>query len=356
MIHEQRVKILALVEQKKRHLPWYVVEYLEYLNGESASPNTLLDYCYDLTGFIEWLIAEGFYPGPTDQLPIEVLEKLKVKDITTYQNHCRDMLGNKKNTIARKLASLRSLCHYLSQIAEDEDLYPYLKRNVMAKIKITKEKVSKKKRAEQISSSILIGEEFRDFRSFIASDYGNMIQDQPRKHSGYIHNRERDLAFFSLILGSGLRASEALSINVSDIDWTRNRVNVNRKGDIDDVVSFSDLAAMDLKEYLLIRQSRYKPRPTEKAFFLSMPTQSGYSGRLQVRSMQKRFEGYIHKYEKNTLTIHKLRHSFATNHFRENNNLAMLQEILNHSDINTTMIYTHVLSKEMHDSVNKADK
>ena len=356
MIHEERVKLLALVDSKKPKMPWYFNEYLEHLDGENSSPNTLLDYSYDIEYFIDWLRAEHYFTGPSEQLPIEVLEKLKVKDIISYQNHCKNRLNNKQNTIARKLASLKSWFHYLSQIAEDENLYPYLKRNVMAKVKITKEKVSKKKQASKIAKSILLGNEFHEFRSFIAHDYGKLIEQEKRKHSAYIHNRERDLAFFSLILGSGLRASEALSINVDNIDWTKNRVEVIRKGGVEDIVSFSDLAALDLREYFNIRAARYNPSPSEKALFLSMPTRSGVASRMQLRSLQKRFENYIRKYEKNTLTVHKLRHSFATKHFQENNNLAMLQEILNHSDINTTMIYTHILSEDMHDSVNKADK
>ena len=359
MIREQRVRLLNLIESKKANLPWYVNEFLEHLDGENASPNTQLDYCYDIESFLDWIIAEGIHTGESRNIPIEVLEKLKVKDMTTYQNHCKNYLGNKRNTIARKLSSLKSLFYYLSQVAEDEDLYPYLKRNVMAKIKIYKEKSSKKKMAEHIASSILLGEEFRDFREFIAAGYGHklaMDMNSKRLLSGYHRNRERDLAFASLILGSGLRASEALSINIDNIDWTKNMVHVTRKGDIVDFVVFSDLAAQDLRDYISVRQDRYDVSPKEKALFLSCPTKNGRSTRVTLRAMQKRFERYFKAYEKNTMSIHKLRHSFATKHFQENNNLAMLKELLNHSDINTTMIYTHVLSNEIQDSVNKADK
>ncbi|MDN4075308.1 tyrosine recombinase XerS [Fictibacillus terranigra] len=356
MRHEQRKQIQALVEQKKLRLPWYINEFFDYLDNDGCSPNTVLTYCRDIDIFIDWLLAEGFYPGERNTLPLEVLEKLAIRDITTFQNHCRNVLDNNTNTVGRKTASLKSLFHYLSQIAEDDNLYPYLKRNVMAKVKINKEKISEKKKAANIANTILLGEEFADFRSFIASGYGDKIRDQKRKYLSYKHNRERDLAIISLILGSGLRASEALSIDVNDIDWTKNKVSVNRKGDIDDIVSFSDLAALDLKEYKDIREGRYNPPSSEKAFFLSMSTNTGFSSRLKIRSLQKRFSSYIAMYEKNTLTIHKLRHSFATRHYKENNDIAMLKEVLNHSDINTTMIYTHVLNEDIHSSINKTDK
>ena len=359
MIREQRIRLLNLIEEKKRKLPWYVNEFIEHMDGENASPNTMLNYCYDIEHFIGWLISEGLYSGEPENLPIETLEILKIKDITTYQNFCKNQIDNKRNTIARKLASLRSLFHYLSQVAEDENLYPYLKRNVMAKIRITKEKISKKKRAEQIASSILIGDEFREFREFIAYGYGQKITKLSKHNrllSGYLRNRERDMAFASLILGSGLRASEALSININNIDWTKNVVHVNRKGDIEDVVPFSDLAAYDLREYINVRKERYKVDDKEKALFISCPTNNGISTRVTLRTMQKRFEKYFSSFEKNTMSIHKLRHSFATKHYQENNNLVLLQEIMNHSDMNTTLLYTHILSDEIRDSVNKTDK
>ena len=354
---DERKQKLDLLERKKRNLPTYVNEFLEYLDSNDASPNTLLGYTRDIDCFIDWLIAEGFHKGDRKDISLNLLETLMLKDMMTFQNHCKNQLGNSTNTVARKLASLKSLFHYLSQIAEDDDLYPYLKRNVMAKVKIPKEKVSDKKKAERIANSILVDDEFQDFRLFVSEGFGELIKNHKRLYSYYLTNRARDMAIISLMLGSGLRAAEALNINVNDIDWNNRKVFVTRKGNSQDVVSFSEIAAADMEWYASLRKLHYpKVKNNEKAFFLSMATNTGECSRWKLRSLQRRFEQYIRFYKKNTLTVHKLRHSFATRHYEENKDIAMLKEIMNHSDINTTMVYTHIRNDAIAESVNRTDK
>jgi integrase len=112
----------------------------------------------------------------------------------------------------------------------------------------------------------------------------------------------------------------------------------------------------DLKEYIAIRATRYKVGESMPAVFLSLPTgPNGKVDRLTVRSAQKMLDRYVELYGKPSLTIHKLRHSFATNHHKKNKDLADLKEILGHSDINTTMIYTHIGKEDRKESVNRAD-
>ena len=87
--------------------------------------------------------------------------------------------------------------------------------------------------------------------------------------------------------------------------------------------------------------------------FLSQPT--GTVGRLSVGAAQKMLERYVDSFGKPALTIHKLRHTFATKFHQENNDLAKLKEQLGHADMNTTMIYTHIGQEDQRASVNKAD-
>jgi site-specific recombinase XerC len=111
-----------------------------------------------------------------------------------------------------------------------------------------------------------------------------------------------------------------------------------------------------VQEYLAVRSHRYIVRESETALFLSSPTgKGGKSQRLTIRAFQKRFEDFAEAYGKNTLTVHKLRHSFATEHWRKNKNLPLLMEVLNHQDMNTTMIYTHLTNEERRNSVNNTD-
>lgn len=356
MLNEDKKRLMSYVEEKKKILPWYISEFLEHKDSSNMSPSTLASYARDYDSFLNWLIMEGFTPGPISNVPLDVLEKLRVINIDTFKNHCKHQLDNEPDTIARKLSALKSLFYWLSNIAEDENYNPYLVRNVMAKVTIEKKKESASKRADNIQGKILLGNEFSMFRKFIFEGYGYKISSQTRLYNAWLHNRERDLAIVSLILGSGLRISEALSINYNDINWERQTISVIRKGNSEDAVPFSEIAAEDLLNYLAVRDTKYKVPKTERALFLSQPTgKGGESKRLMVRSFQKRFEVYAEAFGRK-LSPHKLRHSFATEHFKKNGNLPLLQEVLNHSNINTTTMYNHLSNEERRESVINTDK
>src|SRR5690606_38160668 len=126
------------LDKKVPSMPWYVEKFINYKLPD-LSPSSLLEYVRDYETFLSWLLAEGLSDAPSiREIPIEVLEKLRMENV----DHFKMFLASKKDgantrtTISRKLSSLRSLFHYLSQIAEDDDYYPLLKRNVMAKVEI----------------------------------------------------------------------------------------------------------------------------------------------------------------------------------------------------------------------------
>ena len=344
-----------LIEHRLEILPWYITEFIEY-KGRKSSEHTLLDYCRDFEIFFHWLVAEAIIPGPVKDITLEALEQLRAKDITSFETHCTIQRGNAKDTVARRVAALKSLFHYLSQIAEDDNMYPYLKRNVMAKIDVVREKHSEDEKAEQIAGRILVNDEINFFREFVASEYAKLVQNSKRIYNAHIRNRERDVAIISLILGSGLRVSEVVSLDMDKIDWNKQHVLIKRKGSKHEKVVFSDVALQDLLDYRLIREERYHPDKSEKAFFLSSATRTGKANRFSKSSAQKMVEKYAEAFGKGDLTIHKLRHTFATQHYKTNKDIATLKRQLGHSNINTTMIYTHVFDNTLKDSVNKADK
>lgn len=346
---------MHLVEKHLIDLPWYITEFIEY-RGVSSSENTLLEYCRDYKIFFEWLTAEGYFNGEPKDIPLSVLESLKLKDITSFQNYCSKIRKNVKDTIVRRIVSLKSLFHYLSQIAEDDDYYPYLKRNVMAKVEVQRTKRTESEKAERIQSKILVDEEIDEFRAFVASGYGDLVRDQTRLYNYYVRNRERDTAIISLILGSGLRVSEVISIDLDMVDWNNHSVLIRRKGDKHDNVVFSTLAFQDLLAYKEIRESRYQADRGEKALFLTLPSGNGKGGRMTKNTAQKMVDKYAEAFGKGSLSIHKLRHTFATKHYATNKDINTLKRQLGHSNINTTAIYTHVFDSTLKDSVDKADK
>jgi integrase len=241
-------------------------------------------------------------------------------------------------------------------MAEDDLLNPYLSRNVMMKVVSSKSKLTSSEKAARIEDKILDNDETFDFRLFVAQGYRETIVGHPRILSAHIKNRERDLAIISVVLGSGLRISELLALDLEDIDWVKAKLHVTRKGNKKDAVLVSDIGLSDLKAYINTRCKTYKVKAKFPPLFLSLPTgPSGAVGRLTVRSAQKMLKRYVDAYGKPALSIHKLRHSFATNYHKINKDIAKLKEQLGHEDINTTMIYTHIGQTEQRESVNKAD-
>ncbi|WP_373314390.1 site-specific integrase [Xylanibacillus composti] len=118
-----------LLKEKLPALPWYMQQYIEHKLPD-LSPSTLLEYTRDYMRFLHWLMAEGLTLASSPSLvSLLDLERLTMANIDSYKLFLQLQLNNGLSTRERKLASLKSLFHYLSQVAEDEEQYPLLKRN-----------------------------------------------------------------------------------------------------------------------------------------------------------------------------------------------------------------------------------
>ena len=285
---DERKRLFKRADVKMIELPWYAQEYIER-SKRKKSPNTLLNYCLDYISFFDWMLSEGICSGERGNIPLEVLEKLRAIDVERFADHLSIEHGNSPDTIARKFASLKSLFHYLSQVAEDEHNYPYLKRNVMIKVEIAdKEKLTIEEKANRIEDKILRDDEIFHSRLFVAEGFQSLCASNKRILNSHVKNKERDLALISLILGSGLRISEALSLDLDDMDWLKAKASITRKGNKKDSVTISDIALQDLQSFISIRKSRYRVGDNQPAVFLSLPTgPKGVVSRLTVRAARK---------------------------------------------------------------------
>ncbi|TCP28748.1 site-specific recombinase XerD [Scopulibacillus darangshiensis] len=330
-------------------------EFIDHKRRKMAA-STLLNYCHDYIIFIDWLLAESMHIGKRQELTLKTLESLSIKDMESFLSHLELQLGNSKQTVNRKISSLKSLFHYLQNIAETETFEPYIYRNVMAKIDFNVVKDDQETIANRIEGKILHGDEYEQFRQFIASDYGEKHKQNIRVYNFHLKNRERDTAMVSLILGSGLRLSELAGLSLDDIDFKKHSVRVTRKGGKEQYVYFSEQAMIDLKDYLEIRETRYQLSKKEKALFVSTsigPKKA--SRRLSNRAIEKIVEKYAVAFGKPALSVHKLRHSFATRYHMENNDIPKLKKHLGHESVQTTMIYTHMTNIEMKKAIDKMD-
>lgn len=355
MTNNKRQRYNEKVEKLVEELPWYVGEFIDK-RRRRLSPTSLLNYCHDYRIFFDWIVVEFNFKEKRQDIPLELLETLTVQQVEDFLTYLEFKLENSKLTINRKISALKSLFNYLQNIAETPDLKPYLNRNVMAKIEFNDIREDQETIANRMEGKMLRGDEYEQFRQFVAYDYGQENKDNKKIYNFHKKNCERDTAIISLILGSGLRLSEVVGLDVDDIDWKKNRVRVIRKGNKEQYVYFSEQAQMDLRHYIDIREKRYNIGKDNKALFIaSSMGPKGKSRRLTDRSIEKIVEKYAVAFGKPALSVHKLRHSFATRYHMENNDVPKLRRQLGHSSIQTTMIYTHLTNDEMRTAINKID-
>jgi site-specific recombinase XerD len=336
-------------------LPWYVEEYINH-KLRKLSTASLFNYCHDYKIFFNWMIQEQLWTGTIKDIPLERLEQMTVIEVENFLNFLHYKLNNKELTVNRKLSALKSLFNYMQNIAETPDLKPYINRNVMAKIEFNENKESMETRANKMEGKILLGDEYEGFRLFVAHDYGEYNKDNKKISNFYQLNKERDTAIISLILGSGLRLSELVGLDLDDIDFSKYCARVIRKGNKEQFVYFSQVAMADLQDYLSVRNTKYQVEKQNKALFISAPMgPKGKSRRLTARSIEKLVEKYAVAFGKPALSVHKLRHSFATRYHFEINDVPKLRRQLGHSSIQTTMIYTHIKNDDLKIAVDKMD-
>jgi integrase len=352
-----KVKDRQELDRKVPTMPWYVEKFINYKLPD-LSPSSLLEYVRDYTSFFSWLLAEGLSDAPTmKDIPITVLETLHMESIDHYKMFLstKREQANTKTTISRKLSSLRSLFHYLSQIAEDEKFYPLLKRNVMAKVEI-KRTHKPKDSAAKLEGKLLQEAEIYEFLEYIKKGYPADVARNKQALYFYELNHVRDLCIISLVLNSGLRVSEVLNLNTDDLDLKKKLAYAYRKGKNDETfktpVYFRHDAVEDLQRYLEVRPTRYKPAKREKALFLAVANGQKEGRRMTKRAIQEMVIKYASHFGKPYLSVHKLRHSFATDYYLRND-LYKTQEQLGHASPETTQIYAHLTDKTMSVAIDK---
>ncbi|EOS57254.1 tyrosine recombinase XerS [Paenibacillus barengoltzii] len=345
------------LDEKVVSMPWFVQQFIDYKLPD-LSPSTLLEYVRDYEQFFSWLRAEGLTAAQTnDQVTLHDLEILHMESIVGYRLYLttRTESTNSKITVSRKMSSLRSLFHYLSQIAEDENFYPLLKRNIMAKVEI--KRIHKPKdTAAKLKGKILEEDELTEFIAYIAEGYGRDVADNKQALYAYEQNKERDACIASLILNSGLRVSEVVNLNIDDLDLANKLVYVYRKGNNDESfktpVYFREQCRDDIAAYLTLRTSRYRTPKREKALFVAIPNGQKEGKRMTKRAIQAMIIKYAKRFGKPYLTVHKLRHSFATDYYLQND-IYKTKEQLGHASTETTEVYAHLTDKTMSEAIER---
>lgn len=179
-------------------------------------------------------------------------------------------------------------------------------------------------------------------------EQGESLTDRQKAY--HDRTKVRDLALLTLLLGTGIRVSECVGLDIHDVDFKNGGIHIHRKGGKEVTVYFGAEVEDALNDYLAERQ-RIDPEPgSENALFLSMQRK-----RMNVRSV----ENLVKKYAKivtplKKITPHKLRSTYGTNLYRETGDIYLVADVLGHSDVNTTKKHYAALEDERRRSARNA--
>ncbi|KXT78778.1 tyrosine recombinase XerS [Streptococcus sp. DD13] len=354
----RRELLLEKIEQLKELMPWYVLDYYQSKLAVPYSFTTLYEYLKEYRRFFEWILDSQIYSGHTiADIPLETLEHLSKKDMEAFVLYLRErpllnanshQHGVSQTTINRTLSALSSLFKYLTEEVENEEGEPYFYRNVMKKVSTKKKKETLAARAENIKQKLFLGEETLGFLQYVEKEYASTLSK--RALSSFQKNKERDLAILALLLASGVRLSEAVNLNIKDVNLNTMIIEVTRKGGKRDSVNVAAFAQPYLKDYMTIRASRYKAEKTDIAFFLS--EYRGIPNRMDASSIEKMVAKYSENY-KVRVTPHKLRHTLATRLYDATKSQVLVSHQLGHANTQVTDLYTHIVNDEQKNALDK---
>ena len=284
---------------------------------------TQIAYAYDIKILPQFLLEEHpsikkAYTNVKD-IPISVLENLTVTDIEEFMEYLKyrdtdgKKISNKENAIKRKISTLKSVFKYFYRTEK-------LNENIMERVQLPKLHSKEIIRLDIDEVTMMIDE----------AENGKGLSDRQRAYHG--KTKVRDVAILSLLLGTGIRVSECVGLDISDVDFKNNGILIHRKGGKEVTIYFSDEVKEALQNYFDERVLILEESGHEGALFLSMQNK-----RLSVRSVEnlvKKYAGIISPLKK--ITPHKLRSTYGTNLYKETGDIYLVADVLGHSDVNTT--------------------
>lgn len=312
------------LEELKKTLPSYTYEFLD--SRAQRNPNTAVSYAYDLNTFFEYLTE--FCPPAKNVLikdiSLELLDELSFQDINEYQKflNAKDVtvIGsmnhqNNISGIARKMSALRSFYGYLCQ-------HDYLSNDPT--VGATKQS----RHAEEHVITRLTADEVDDLLNVIKSGaIGSTRQQKMLEKTQY-----RDFAILTLLLRTGIRVSECVSLDIDDFNFNENSMCVVRKGGKEHYLYFDETTKEALLDYMELERPGFCESDKEKALFLTARKQ-----RIGVRSIQKMVSKFASVAVSNKkITPHKMRSTYGTALYNKTGDIRLVADVLGHSDINTT--------------------
>lgn len=329
---ERNNKNAILLKKIKSELPFFCEEFFLGIDSKT-SMLTKVNYARDLKIFFNFLVTEvyEFNDKKIKDLTLDDLNKITSTHLELYLDYLSYYVDdenlsrtNSNKTKARKLSSLRSFFKYMYKKER-------IKENVTTKIDVPK-----------INDKEIIRLDINEVVKMLnlAENGEGFTKNQK---AFFEKTKERDFAMLSLFLGTGIRISELVGLNIKDFNFEDNSFVVTRKGGNRMILYYSNEVKTALINYLNYRKEKDKNISDDEPFFISLQNK-----RINARSV----ENLVKKYAKvvtplKKITPHKLRSTFGTNLYQETKDIYVVAEVLGHKDINTTRKHYAALSENI---------
>ncbi len=319
--HEQENKKNILrMREVLAELPPFCKRFFRGIENQT-SPRTRLAYAYDIRLFFEFLHETNAVCRKMDitDFPMSLLDEIGREDIEEYMDYLSlytkdgQEITNNERGKARKLATLRSFYnyYYCSEL---------IKTNPPSLVPMPKLHEKEIVRLDPNEVAILLDQ---------VEDGAKLTKSQLHFHE---KTKVRDLALLTLLLGTGIRVSECVGLNIEDVDFDNMGIKVRRKGGYEDVVYFGEEVEDALSSYLEARKQIIPLTGHENALFLSIQNR-----RITVRAVEnlvKKYASLVTGLKK--ITPHKLRSTYGTTLYQETGDIYLVADVLGHKDVNTT--------------------
>lgn len=303
-------------------MPPFAKDYFRAIEP-TTSAKTRISYAYDIRVFFRFLVDQNpIYKNYTmDMFTLHDLECIEPIDIEEYQEYLKvykndeKQITNQERGLSRKMSALRSFYGY------------YYKHQAITKnptLLVDMPKLHEKAivRLDVDEVAMLLDH---------VEQCGAQLTGQRKVY--YEKNKSRDLAILTLLLGTGIRVSECVGLDIQDVDLKNNGIKVTRKGGNEMVVYFGEEVKQALLTYLEGDRAATTPLPEyENALFLS--TQKKRIGIQAVENMVKKYAREVTPNKK--ITPHKLRSTYGTSLYKETGDIYLVADVLGHKDVNTT--------------------
>ena len=298
--------------------------YNETINGKSSK--SIDEYFLDLQTFFRYiLLSRGLVSSVIEfdkidisKIDIDLIKTVTLSDLYAFIVYCKNERGNNAATRARKVSTLRIFFRYLTVQEHLLDVNPA-------------EMLESPKIKQSLPKHLSLDDSLKLLNSVIGE------------------NSERDYCILTLFLNCGMRLSELVSLNITDIKPNGSLV-ITGKGNKERLVYLNSACLNAINDYLKVRPTENINYNDRNALFISRNKR-----RISNKTVQHIVKTYLEKAGLGDMgySTHKLRHTAATLMYQEGDvDIRVLKEILGHANLGTTQIYTHVANKQIQSAIN----